>query len=364
MYNEIGSVDSGAWGGSWGFFKGELDRLSVWNVARKPGEIQRELAHGLKRDELGLVALWDFEEGSGQIVKDLSGKGNDATLGSSTGEDSSDPTWIAVKEAAAPAHKPRGEGGAQPLEPISVAQDLPGTLIFHGRYVHRSRGSERGTGSLWIKEQENGATSALSHLSFFNETALAVGDANHRPVYYAASREPVGRYPAFEARLEFHEDRVVQIRHWGDEQDDKEFPIEPGALFDLNSRPDPYALVNILVRRFAIEPGQSKEFTMCDWGNGEHGQGTCPSYRVRVEHKGKEVVTVPAGTFEANHLMLTQLTSADTWFKKRAGHVTDFWVLDNTVVVRILRHREPYEIELLDWETPSDLPGLTKERAS
>jgi hypothetical protein len=199
-------------------------------------------------------------------------------------------------------------------------------------------------------------------MPFFNETALAIGDAEHRPVHYAASRKPTGRYPAFEARLDFHEDKAVQIRHWGEETDDKEFPIEPGALFDLNSRPDPYAVCNILIRRFALSLGESKEFTMCDWGTSEHGQGTLPSYRVRVEHQGKEAVTVPAGTFAANHLVLTQLTSADTWFKKRAGHVTDFWVLDNHVIVRILRHREPYELQLLDWEGGEDLPGM-KERA-
>ncbi len=240
---------------------------------------------------------------------------------------------------------------------IPVAEDVPGRIVFQGRYRHLSRSSERGVGLLWIKEHKDGAISALSNMPFFKEIALAVGDTNHRPVYYAASREAQGRYPAFEARLDFEEDKVAQVRHWGGEQDDKEYPIEPDTLFDLNSRPDPYAVVNILVRRFALEPGSSREFSMCDWGNGEHGQGTLPSYRVRVEHKGKERVTVPAGTFEANHLVLTQLTSADTWFKKRAGHVTDLWTLDNHVIVRILRHREPYELELLDYSVPDDLPG-------
>ncbi len=254
---------------------------------------------------------------------------------------------------------------AKQLEPIPEAEDLPGVLIFHGRYLHRSRGREYDQpGELWIKRQQNGAISALSHLPFFNETALAVGDADHRPIYYAASREPMGRYPAFEARLEFHEDMAIQTRHWGDERDDgKESPIETGALFDLNSRPDPYAVANLLVRRFALQSGDGKEFTLCDWGNSTYGKGTFPSYRVRVEHKGKETITVPAGTFETNHLVLNQITSADTWFKKRAGHVTDFWVMDNGVIVRIVRHREPYEIELVEWETPETLPGLVEVSA-
>jgi len=355
MWNMIGAVDRG----TWGRFGGSIAEVRIWNVARSPEDIRRDVGRTLTGKEPGLVAYWNFEEGSDQTIQDRSGNGHNTTLGSSAEEDANDPTWVAVETAIAPRPKTQDNIAARPVESIPAVKDLPGTLVFQGQYIHRSRGSDRGTGSLWVKEQENGAISVLSQLPFFRETALAVGDAGHRPVYYAASREAQGRYPAFEARLDFHESKAVQIRHWGDEHDDKEFPIEPGVLFDLNSRPDPYAVVNILVRRFALEPGQSKEFTMCDWGNSEHGQGTFPSYRVRVEHKGKETITVPAGTFEANHLVLTQLTSADTWFKKRAGHITEFWVLDNDVIVRILRHREPYEILLADYESPQPLPGLT-----
>jgi hypothetical protein len=91
-------------------------------------------------------------------------------------------------------------------------------------------------------------------------------------------------------------------------------------------------------------------------GQGNSGEAMA-DYTIRVEHAGTENVDVPAGTFKANHIVLTQVTSADTWFKKRAGHVTDFWILDNGVVVRVLRHREPYEIMLMDYTTPAELPG-------
>lgn len=37
---------------------------------------------------------WPMYEGSGQVVHDLSGHGNNGTLGSTTGVDSNDPTWI------------------------------------------------------------------------------------------------------------------------------------------------------------------------------------------------------------------------------------------------------------------------------
>ena len=93
---------------------------------------------------------------------------------------------------------------------------------------------------------------------------------------------------------------------------------------------------------------------MFDWDN---TGDALADYAIRVEHVGKERVDVPAGAFEANHFVLTQKTSADTWFKKRAGHITDFWVLDNQVIVRIRRHREPYEVALLDYTVPEKLPG-------
>lgn len=42
----------------------------------------------------GLVAYWPMDEGSGQIVHDFSGHGNNAVLGTSTAVEASDPTWI------------------------------------------------------------------------------------------------------------------------------------------------------------------------------------------------------------------------------------------------------------------------------
>jgi len=46
-----------------------------------------------------LEAHWPMNEGAGQTVFDQSGNANDATLGSSTGSDSSDPAWVFDTEA-------------------------------------------------------------------------------------------------------------------------------------------------------------------------------------------------------------------------------------------------------------------------
>ncbi|MDD3007061.1 MAG: LamG domain-containing protein [Candidatus Pacebacteria bacterium] len=87
--------------------------------------------------DYGLVGYWDMEEGSGQVVKDKSGNGNDGVLGSSSSEDSADPVF-------GPGHDSSGEGGAG--------------LKFDGRddYANLGHGSNLTsnsgfTYSFWIK---------------------------------------------------------------------------------------------------------------------------------------------------------------------------------------------------------------------
>ena len=133
----------------------------------------------------------------------------------------------------------------------------------------------------------------------------------------------------------------------------------PGSVFDPNSRPDPYCAANLLLRFYGVPTGESKEFKAYDWDNTGKGMA---DYTVRIENRGRETILVPAGTFEANHFLHTQVTSGDTWYKKRAGHVTDFWVLDNGVIVRVVRHREPYELELLEYQGPKPAPGTNPGR--
>lgn len=44
-----------------------------------------------------LVAQYTFDEGSGQVLKDRSGKGNNGRLGSTSGADANDPAWGAQR---------------------------------------------------------------------------------------------------------------------------------------------------------------------------------------------------------------------------------------------------------------------------
>jgi len=59
------------------YFHGELDEIRIWNVARSPEEIRAAMSTPLPGKEEGLVAYWNFDDGT---AKDLSGHGNDGIL--------------------------------------------------------------------------------------------------------------------------------------------------------------------------------------------------------------------------------------------------------------------------------------------
>jgi hypothetical protein len=234
--------------------------------------------------------------------------------------------------------------------------DVPGTVIFHGRYRHRNTEREIPRPSeLWLKQTADGASTAIAEVPFMNSTEIAASDkAGHFKSHRLVS-QPSGNRPGIEVSLEF-EDGKARATRQGLRQDwhGRELVVPSGSLFDPNTRPDAYCAANILLRAFAVKPGDAKEFRVFDWDN---TGDAFADYSIRIENLGKERVEVPAGAFEANHLVLTQKSSADTWFKKRAGHITDFWMLDNQLIVRIRRHREPYEVVLLDYAVPEKLPG-------
>jgi len=242
------------------------------------------------------------------------------------------------------------------LPEMPAANDLPGTLVFRGQYKHMSRGREYGQASeLWLKQIRDKRITAVARMPFIKATIIASGDQENRFAHYKIEQSALGDRPGYLMDLKLLDNKVLLTRRGlFKDVDDEELKVPEGALFNPNTRPDAYCAANILLRGFNLEKGKSEEFHVYDWDNtGE----AFADYAIRVKHAGTESVEVPAGKFEANHFVLTQATSADTWFKKRAGHVTDFWVLDNGVIVRVLRHREPYEIQLLEYTFPDKLPG-------
>ncbi|NCR44163.1 MAG: LamG domain-containing protein [Microcystis aeruginosa SX13-01] len=50
------------------YFKGQIDEVKVWNIARSQAEIQGNLSQKLTGNEQGLVGYWNFEETTGNTV--------------------------------------------------------------------------------------------------------------------------------------------------------------------------------------------------------------------------------------------------------------------------------------------------------
>ena len=65
-------------------FDGLLDNISIWSQALTESQIQSNLNANLSGNEEGLVAFWNFNEGSGNVLTDLSGNGNNGTINGAT----------------------------------------------------------------------------------------------------------------------------------------------------------------------------------------------------------------------------------------------------------------------------------------
>jgi hypothetical protein len=78
-----------------GYSNCTIDEVAIYNRALSDEEIQANMYMRPAGDEPNLVAYWDFDEGLGQIVYDLSGNGNHGYLGwDPCAVEESDPVWI------------------------------------------------------------------------------------------------------------------------------------------------------------------------------------------------------------------------------------------------------------------------------
>ncbi len=77
-----------------GNFRGLLDAVRIWSIARTPDEIRSGMNRSVSPDTPGLEACWDFDEGNGPIAHDSSPHGRHAQLGLAPEAGSDDPVWI------------------------------------------------------------------------------------------------------------------------------------------------------------------------------------------------------------------------------------------------------------------------------
>jgi hypothetical protein len=83
-------------------FTGIIDEIRLWNVARTQNEIQTDMNREIESTEPGLVAYWQFNEGSGTTVYDRTAVSNNGSLqGGPAWVFSTAPilTWLSVDPA-------------------------------------------------------------------------------------------------------------------------------------------------------------------------------------------------------------------------------------------------------------------------
>jgi hypothetical protein len=76
------------------WYRGLIDEVRIWNVARSAAEIAANMNVTLTGTEPGLMAYWQLDEGEGDIAFDRTGNGHNMRLGESPGLDAANPTWV------------------------------------------------------------------------------------------------------------------------------------------------------------------------------------------------------------------------------------------------------------------------------
>jgi concanavalin A-like lectin/glucanase superfamily protein/Kelch motif protein len=76
-----------------GTFDGRIDEVRLWKVVRTGSQLATWRGKRLSGSESGLVGYWRFDEGSGQMAFDATGRRHDGQLGTTNSADIWDPLW-------------------------------------------------------------------------------------------------------------------------------------------------------------------------------------------------------------------------------------------------------------------------------
>jgi hypothetical protein len=164
------------------YFAGEIDEVRAWTVARSEEEIAGSMHRRIREPEAGLAAVYGFDEGSGQEVRNLVAGDQHGFLGVDPAADSFDPERVkstAPLDADTPASVPPD----WKLEPFLKDLDHPMAVSFDalGRLYYAL-----GSGEVFRAEPGGGST----RLTDLNGDASLSFTLQYQPLenrFYAAS---------------------------------------------------------------------------------------------------------------------------------------------------------------------------------
>jgi len=206
------------------YFHGALDEIRIWNVARSQEEIQETMGTPLSGKEQGLVAYWNFDDGT---AKDLSPHGNDgrlhedARIVESPRLASLEPEEATVKPAMPRRKEPTTEKRLEVLEALwrRLSEIYP-ALEYKAIY-----------GREWIEPAEKRVRQAKSDEEFYDillELMASLNDTHTRIVSYPG--QP--RLEAPPVALNKVEEKVAVIRSHPDTN------LSPGdVIVSVDGRP-------------------------------------------------------------------------------------------------------------------------------
>ena len=208
--------------------------------------------------------------------------------------------------------------------------------VFEGEYVHRIGGRD----SQRVKLAKYVCPDKTTYFDLAQSDVhyLLKIDDRGRPVAYRYRSVAKG----YEVGFRFAEDAVVfATQSASQEVQQFDWAVKAGALPDLNSRPDPYLIQYALLQAYDLDKRGEQTFVVYDVDNTGKGIN---HYEITLDLVDEDGVILSGGRCKARHFLQVQRTASDTWFKKRPGHKTEYWVDANDILLRVYRHREPYEV--------------------
>ncbi len=187
------------------YWSGSIDDVRIYNYARSADEIRLDYNAGLAtylgptgktcvQDPAscmndGLAGYWNMEEGGGQAAKDLSGNGNNGTLGATTAAGVDDPVWS----------KGKNGGGLKFDGKDDYVEILDNTSI---------RGNLQNSFSLamWINSSESGTGKVRVPIGILGNYELAI-DSNDQ--YRFQYRDSGGLW-----RQDWNTGQLIALNQW------------------------------------------------------------------------------------------------------------------------------------------------------